>query len=227
MHPKIDKKKNILLIIILLFVLSSTHNSNLNFDFLKIDEIQVSGTDTKLNEFVKKDLSYLYGKNILFIDKKKILSKVKKHNFIKNLRVNKIFPKKLILNLELSDFVAYIEKDEKIFLINEFGTLVEERLIEEKFDLPKFYGEIKSEYFIKFKKLLIENGFHFKSIDEIHFLPSNRWDLKLKNGILIKLPNVGYEKSIVIAKQLIKELENKKNYSIDLRIADNIVISDV
>ena len=43
-----------------------------------------------------------------------------------------------------------------------------------------------------------------------------------KNGIIIKLPIDGPENALNLASQFIKKFEDKKNYSIDLRVLDNI-----
>ena len=77
------------------------------------------------------------------------------------------------------------------------------------------------------KKSLNNTKFDIQNIESIYFFPSHRWDIKLKNGILLKLSNNDIEKSIILAIQMLEKLKNKKNYSIDLRVLNNIIISDV
>ena len=88
------------------------------------------------------------------------------------------------------------------------------------------YQKIKKYLTKKVLKLKTKlNNFNLK-IENYYFFPCNRWDLELKNNIVIKLPIDDFEKALILASQLINNNKNKKNYVIDLRILDKVVLSD-
>ena len=56
--------------------------------------------------------------------------------------------------------------------------------------------------------------------------PSNRWDIKTKDGLLIKLPEKNIAESLQFV-QLVKSQEEFKNKNVmDLRISNNIILSN-
>ena len=65
-------------------------------------------------------------------------------------------------------------------------------------------------------KNISNSSINFEEIDKLYFFKSKRWDLKLKNGILIKLP----------IENLIEALNNY-SYAIELPQFDNVKIFDM
>ena len=93
-------------------------------------------------------------------------------------------------------------------------------------NLPFVYGKVNYIDFIKLKKIIDKSDFQFKQIESFFYFPSNRWDIKTKDGFLIKLPEKNLEESLKLA-ELVKsdkEINNKK--IIDLRIINNIILSN-
>ena len=80
--------------------------------------------------------------------------------------------------------------------------------------------------FIKLKKIIDESDFQFQQIESFYYFPSNRWDIKTRDGLLIKLPETNLAESLKLA-QLIKSNKKimKKNI-IDLRIKNKVILSD-
>ena len=226
MPQKIVKKKKILFFFFLLFTFSSTHNFNLklNFSFLNIDQIYIQGVNEDINKILKNDLQDVIGKNIYFIKTDLILQKLQKYKFLKNLIVNKNFPKELIIKYQITKFDAYYNKDGKDYFVNEYGVVVSNKYLNSNYYVPYLFGNFDKESFIKLKKKLNNSNLE---IENYYFFPSNRWNLKLKNNILIKLPINDFDKAIILASQIINNNKGKKNYLIDLRILNKIVLSDV
>ena len=56
-------------------------------------------------------------------------------------------------------------------------------------DLPYIFGKPEIQEFLQFKKIVDRSKFSFDEIDSLYFFPSKRWDIKLKNNILLKLSN--------------------------------------
>ena len=80
--------------------------------------------------------------------------------------------------------------------------------------------------FIKLKKIIDKSKFQFDAIESFYYFPSNRWDVKTKDGFLIKLPEKNISKSLKFAESIIKDKKFKDKKIIDLRISNNIILSD-
>ena len=109
MHQLIGKKQKIFFFIFILFFLSNIDNLNLiqdRKDFININQIEVKGLEKNLNLQIKKDLIFLKKLNIFFFNKEKIEKKLGEYNYIESYYVNKIFPSKIIVNLQPTKFLA-------------------------------------------------------------------------------------------------------------------------
>ena len=80
--------------------------------------------------------------------------------------------------------------------------------------------------FINLKKIIDKSEFNFEEIESFYYFPSNRWDIKTKDGILIKLP----EKNLLESLNIGQSVKNNQKFNdkkiIDLRISNNIILSD-
>tara|TARA_B100001741_G_scaffold313294_1_gene318917 strand:- start:8766 stop:9446 length:681 start_codon:yes stop_codon:yes gene_type:complete len=226
MLQKTGNKPKYLFFLILFLFFSSLHNLNLkiNFSFINISEVLFEGKNNKINRLLKNELDFINGKNIYLLEKDHIENKLQKYKFIKNLSLKKEYPQKIVINFEITEFVAYFEQSGAISLINEYGEIISDSFFQTDKSIPYYVGNFEKESFINLKKNIDKLNLQ---IEKYYFLPSKRWDLELKNGIIIKLPIDGPENALNLASQFIKKFEDKKNYSIDLRVLDYIVLSDV
>ena len=92
--------------------------------------------------------------------------------------------------------------------------------------MPFVYSKSNYTDFIKLKKIIDKSEFQFDLIESFYYFPSNRWDIKTKDGFLIKLPEENITKSLKFAKLIIKNKKIKDKKIIDLRISNNIILSD-
>ena len=114
-----------------------------------------------------------------------------------------------------------------MFYIGSNGKLIQKNKIDNpKSNLPFVYGRDNYRDFIELKKNIDTSELKFEDIESFYYFPSNRWDIKTKDGYLIKLPEKNTLQSLKYA-NLIKnsdKLNNKK--IIDLRINNNIILSN-
>ena len=74
--------------------------------------------------------------------------------------------------------------------------------------------------------LLENNNFMLSEITDLYYFNSGRWDVKFKNNLLIKLPINKLDNSINIAKKFIEKEKITENIIIDLRVANQVIISN-
>ena len=228
MHQNVDKKFFFLFLLILLFFLTSINSQifiKKKDTFYNLKSIEVTGLDQAINIEIEESLDFLKNTNIFFLDKKILKDQVKKYNFIEKYNIVKLYPSKIILKLQQTEFLAKTIKDNEIFLIGSNSKFINIKKFNNNHSLPLVFGKFTAEKFVSFKKILSKSNLNYSDIKEIFFYPSGRIDIKNKNNLLIKLPLNNLEESLSIANKIINS--NKfKNKVIDLRVSNQLILSN-
>ncbi len=223
MHQR--KSKKILTYIFLLFIVSSISNNSFNnIKFNKVQNIKISGLDLKNNQILYNKLKNSITENIFFINKNDITKLIDSNSLVEKYEVLKIYPSTININIEKTNFFAKINKKGKVFLIGSNGKLTPAENSSD--ELPYIFGKPNINDFLKFKLIIDNSKFNYKQIDNLFFFPSNRWDIKLKENILLKLPSNFTLKKL---NHLFDFLENNngKNFAVvDYRIEDQIILHE-
>ena len=210
-----DKKKKLFFYLFLLMLLSTINvsfNKTQNYSIIAIKKINVSGLSDLNNLKVEKSLSSLLLKNIFFIKKKKLAEILDKNNLIESFHIRKVYPDILSVKINKADFLAIVNQGTNKMIIASNGKLVS--LNDVDFltrKLPFVFGKVSNEYFINFKKIIDDSKFDYKEIEEFYFHPSNRIDIKTKDGFLIKLPFKNLSEALRLASLIKKDDKFKKN----------------
>ncbi len=224
MHQK--KSKNVIIYLILLLILGSINNLKLNniFKFDKIENINVNGLKEKNNEIILKSLESLDLGNIFFINNNEINKLISSFSIIENFEIFKKYPSSLNIEIKKTDFLARINKNDKILIIGSNGKLLENTKTEKY--LPFIFGSPNTDEFLKLKKIIDISKIDYNEIKNLYFFPSKRWDIELKNSILLKLPKQNLISSLdnVFIFLNNQELENYK--ILDLRINNQLIVND-
>ena len=223
MHQR--KSKKIIVYFFLLIIVSSISNFSLNnFRFSKIQNINISGLEQKENQILSDKIKNLEIENIFFLNKKEIEKLINSNSLIERFEVFKKYPSTININIEKTNFYARINDNGKTFLIGSNGKLTPAK--NNNYDLPYIFGKPNIEEFLKFKKIVDRSKFPYDQIQSLYFFPSKRWDLKLKENILLKLPNKVTNENL---DGLFEFLENYsvKNFNIvDFRIKNQIILNE-
>ena len=230
MHQLIDKKKIIFFYIILFIFLNTQIANNQNFakeSLIKVKKIEVFGLSKKNNSKVSESLSSLLSQNIFFV-KKNYLNKILNQNsLIEYFNIKKIYPDVIKVYIKKAEFLAITNKNNKRYFIGSNGKLTpvgEFKNFNKK--LPYVFTKNKYKNFVNLKKIIDKSKFEFKEIEVFYYFPSNRWDIKTKKGLLIKLPEKNVFQSLELAYLINNNEEFNKNKIIDLRKSNYIVTSN-
>ena len=191
---------------------------------MKIENIEVSGLEQKDNQIILDKLKFLNLKNIFNINKFELVRLLNSNSLIESYEVFKKYPSSININIKKTKFLAKINDNGKIFLIgsNEKLTLAEKSYK----DLPFIFGNPNISEFLKFKQIIDNSKFSYNQIESLYFFPSKRWDLKLKENILLKLPNNFSNKMLDSLYEFLEEY-NVKNFTvIDSRIENQIILNE-
>jgi len=225
-----DKKTKLFFYLVIFILLSSQigKNHNINDTFtIKTNRIEVFGLSNENNLKVLKSLNSLSFQNIFFINQSNFNKILKKNNLIESFYIKKFYPNVIKVNIKQADFLAVTTQNNKKFYIGSNGKLI---LVDDvkNFDkkLPFVFSKSNYADFVDLKKIIDKSKFVFEEIESFYYFPSNRWDLKTNNGLLIKLPEKNILESLEFAHLIKKNKEFKDNKIIDLRISNHIIVSN-
>jgi len=223
MHQR--KSKKILVYFFLLIIISSTNNISLNsFKFDKIQNIKVTGLSIDENKSLLNEIKNLNLKNIFFINQNSIKNVLNLNALVENYEVKKKYPSSIEIKIDKTKFLAKISRNGKMLIIGSNGKL--SSYDEEKINLPFIFGNPDIKEFLIFKKILDQSKFSYSQVENLYFFPSKRWDLRLKNNTLVKLPR---NFSVGHLNDLYKFLENyniEKFTVVDGRINNQIILNE-
>ena len=229
MLQSIDKKRSIFFYILILFFLSTISNISLNHSassLLQVNKIEVSGLDNDLNTIIEKKLEYIIGKNIFYLNNREIENKLNNFDYIHNYTVSRSFPSKINIKLKKTKLLAITYRDNKLLYVGSNKKII--FLPQKKPDdsLPIIFGNFSKNEFFKLRRIISESKFDINKIKEYYYFPSKRWDIKLNDEILVKLPIENINNSINILDEVLNENVRKQNKVVDLRVSNQIIFSN-
>ena len=223
MHQR--KSKKILFYFFLLLFVGSINNIQLNkFEFNKIKKISVSGLEKKEKEILLKNLNKLSLDNIFFISAQEIGNIIEKNSLVENYSIFKKYPSSLKIQIKKTNLLARINKNGEIFIVGSNGKLIKNKKLDKY--LPYIFGKPNIENFLQFKSIIDKSKISYDKIKNLYYFPSNRWDLQLKNSIVIKLSKNNLKKKLDHAFVFIDDNQNIDFKIIDMRVNNQIIVND-
>ena len=223
MHQR--KSKQVLIYLFLYLLLGSITNINFqNTKILNLNHIEVLGLDDKGNKELANKIENLKSKNIFFLNKNHLKNIIEINTLIENYKIFKIYPSTLDIKINKTKSLAKINQNGKILFIGSNGKLSE--IISHKQELPFIFGKPKIQEFLDFKKIIDNSKFSYEEVKNFYFFPSKRWDLELKNNIVLKLPKNNLKNSLDYLFEFIADKNLRNNLIIDARVKNQIIFHD-
>jgi len=229
MQALIDNKKiRILFYFFFIFFLSTINffkiETNKTQSIFLVNNIEILGTKKINKNELLQNLKLFYDQNILLIRKNDIQKIIEKYELIKEFNIKKVYPDKLKIEIYESEIVGFVIKNKKKYFLTDHKKL----LLTDDFNLitgtlPFIYGQNTEKYFSTFYNMLNKKNFNLKLIKNYYFFESQRWDIELKNGLIVKFPIYELEKAIEISQELIKNKNFNTLSIIDLRIKGKVI----
>ena len=223
MHIK--KNKKILIYFFLLFFVGSINNLNFDkYNFSEIKKINVFGLSDLENQSIIKNINNIKLDNIFFLNDSEIKKIIEKNKLVESYKVSKIYPSTLNIDIQKTKFLAKINLDSKTFIIGSNGKLSSSENLNKI--LPFVFGKPEINEFLNFKKIIDQSNILYDQIKNLYFYPSKRWDIELKNNLIIKLPANERKNSLNIAFDFISNSNLKDFKTIDIRTKNQIIINE-
>ena len=223
MHQRKSKKILIYLFILILFSTISNISIN-NFKFGEIQKINISGLEKKNNKILLNKVNDLNLGNIFFVNKNEIEELINSNSLIERFVIFKKYPSTININIERTIFLAKINENGKNFLVGSNGKLT---FIDSGYnELPYIFGKAKIRDFFKLKKTIDKSKFSYSQIQNMYFYPSKRWDLKLKDNILLKLPNNLTQEILDHLYEFLEYYTGEDLTIVDARLKNKIILNE-
>ena len=221
MHQRTNRK--IIIYLFLFAILASVNNFKyINLQLFKIDLINISGLNDIENSNLYEKITNYKKKNIFFIDNLEISKNINSNNLVEKFWVFKEYPSTININLIKTNFLGITKINNIDYLIGSNGKLIKKRN-DQVVDLPFIFGSIDANDFLILKEILDKSNFDASKIENFYFFKSNRWDIKTKKGLIIRLPSEVNVNLLNTVNQIIED-ENFKNIkTLDFRQTNQII----
>jgi cell division septal protein FtsQ len=222
MHQRTNRK--IIIYLLLFAILASVNNFKyINLQLFKIDLINISGLNDMENLNLYEKITDYKKKNIFFIDNLEISKNINSNNLVEKFWVFKEYPSTININLIKTNFLGITKINNIDYLIGSNGKLIKKRN-DQVIDLPFIFGSVDANDFLILKEILDKSNFDASKIENFYYFKSNRWDIKTKKGLIIRLPSEININLLNKATQIVED-ENFKNLkTLDFRQTDQLII---
>ena len=221
MHQRTNRK--IIIYLFLFAILASVNNFKyINLQLFKIDLINISGLNDTENSNLYEKITDYKKKNIFFIDNLEISKNINSNNLVEKFWVFKEYPSTININLIKTNFLGITKINNIDYLIGSNGKLIKKRN-DQVVDLPFIFGSVDIKNFLILKQILDKSNFDGNKIENFYYFKSNRWDIKTKKGLVIRLPSEVNVNLLNTVNQIIED-ENFKNIkTLDFRQTNQII----
>ena len=169
---------------------------------------------------IKKDMPIL---GVDIVEARESLSAIP---WVKDVSISRRLPDKIIVELQERVPVALWQHHKKISLIDRDGVVLASKDLQAWQQLPLVVGEGAPQQVMELAGLLNSEPVIAAMLASATRAGKRRWDLRLKNGVFVKLP----EQDVELALRRLVTLEEQKNIlgrniaGIDLRQPEGVVI---
>ena len=223
MHQQ--KGKIILIYFFLFLIVGSISNNSLNkIQLEKIKNIKISGLDENENRDLLENILNLNLENIFLLNGNEISKIISSNSLVENYEMFKKYPHTLDIKIEKTNFLAKINSNGKIFLVGSNGKLSNIKFSDK--ELPFIFGKPAINEFIKFANVIEKSKFSLNQVKNLYFFPSKRWDLELKNNVILKLSKDHAKLSLDQAFEFLNDSNFSDIRVVDARIKNQIILND-
>jgi cell division protein FtsQ len=216
--------KKRIIIVITLFILLTTISSQQKMQITKFNlkEINIENNFLLKKKDIRKLLSSIYDKNLIFLNNKEVEKALMQNSLIESFITKKKYPNTLKIKIfEKKPFAILINKKKKFYLSDKID-LIEFKNLNNYQNLPYVFGN--KEKFKFFYDDLKKINFPFEIIKKFTLYELDRWDIETINKKVIKLPPKNYIKSLENYLNLKNKNHFKKYKVFDYRIENQLIL---
>jgi cell division protein FtsQ len=191
-----------------------------------VGEILVTGRQHIAQEDILTHLNIRQGQAMFSIDLDATRETLERISWVERAVVSRRLPDKIVVSITERTPVALWQYKQNISLIDRDGTVLTASGLDAWQHLPLIVGEDAPQHAMELMGLLKAEPAIERQLASAVRIGNRRWDLHLKNGIVVKLPeqNTGLALSRLIAQQKKNDIFNRNLVAVDLRIPERFVV---
>jgi len=164
--------------------------------------------------------------SLLFFDVADARARLLTNPWIAEATVQKLLPDRLVISISERVAFALWQKAGRVGVIASDGTVLEPSVLRRYADLPLVVGVGAETRAREFLAMLHRRPELRANVRASVLVAERRWNLRLKNGVDVRLPEFDLEKALdqLVALERNSKLSNRDITAIDLRLADRITV---
>lgn len=208
-----------------ILILSDIIKASVQSGFV-VDDISLIGRINTRKSDVMEAIKVVRGQSILEIDPKKIHSKIEKLPWVEFAVIQRHLPNRLVVTIIEREPIAIWQKDSNLSLIDRKGHLIQVSNLRPFRKLPTLIGDDAPARASNLLNLLTSEPAISTEVVGATWIGGRRWNVNLKGGIEIQLPETNPGQAWGLLARLNKKytLLSRDINIIDLRLPDRIIV---
>lgn len=192
----------------------------------RISEVALTGAHALSHERVLAIAGLTGRSSLLFLDAAKTRGRLIANPWIAEATVLKLYPSRLRIEVKERKPFALWQKDVKLHVIANDGTVLEDHVAQELTSLPLVVGKGAERGAADLLAMLARYPAIARQVQASVLVAERRWDLYLKNNTVVSLPEIAPERALLRLVDLDrdKRLLARDIVRVDLRLPDRIVV---
>jgi cell division protein FtsQ len=193
----------------------------------RLKTVTILGERELSEQEILADAGVSANSSLLFLDVVKLRARLKALPFIKEASVSKLYPNRLLIEIQERRPIALWQKNGLVQVIAADGTPIDGLHDPRYFTLPRAVGDDANAHIGEYLALLDAAGDLRPRIEAGIFVAGRRWSLKFKNGVEVALPEKGADAAVARLADLERDYHvlEKDIVSLDLRIPGRLIVT--
>lgn len=192
----------------------------------RVDEILVTGRNRLDAEILLENLGIAAGDPVFGVSLPAVQAAVAENPWVEHVTVSRRLPGSIVVTIREREPAALWQHHKKISLIDAGGNVLATAGLESYRHLPLVVGEDARTHVVEVLGLIKAEPDIARHLQAAVRMGGRRWDLRLDNGMLVRLPENNMELALrrLALYHMNNGLLDKNIAEIDLRVADKMVI---
>jgi cell division protein FtsQ len=187
-------------------------------------DVMIEGREFTSQELLNETLTGVYGSSIFTKSLKEIKLSLESIPWVDKVEVQRFLPSRLKISIHERVPIAVWQNDKKLYLVDQEGFVIQCTQVMPNVQLPLVVGEDAPQAIAKLIQLLRPFPDLLNEIEHLRFVSKRRWNIVLKNKVVIMLPQEDLSKSLVTLSAVLKNSQANRDdlEQIDLRLKDKV-----
>ena len=193
---------------------------------LVVENVQVVGQSILSEEEILDASRIKSGDALLSVEIEEVIDRVEQLNWVKQATIRRDYSGNVLIRVQEHNAAAVWQVENKLWLVSDEGIRITDEKLEFFADLPMISGAGAENQLEKLIGAVSSNQALFDRVETASWVGGRRWDLFLKNGIKIMMPETGMD----VAWESLSEFEQNEQLlarnilAVDFRVKDKTVV---